>query len=93
MILKLAARGVKSIANGGMDVLMCVVCLRITPDYDFRPGNAQVDTDLIDVALLTRLPSFDNDAARYDPGRTARGHLRVLGSALQWRGKKPYDET
>jgi hypothetical protein len=67
MILKLTARGVKSVTNGGMDVLVCMLRLRITPNYDFTPGNAQVDTDLIDVALLTRLPSFDDDAAGNDP--------------------------
>src|SRR4051794_17692614 len=52
MILELAARGVKSVANGGMDVLMCVLRLRIAPNNDFTPRNAQVYTDLIDVALL-----------------------------------------
>jgi hypothetical protein len=50
-----------------MDVLMCVLRLRIAPNNDFTPRNAQVYTDLIDVALLTRLPSFDNDTARDDP--------------------------
>ena len=78
IVFELTACGVEGVANGGVDILVRVLRLGVAPDKNLAARNAQIDPDLEQIALLTRLPAFDNHPAGDNPVEKPFERLRTL---------------
>ena len=72
MVFEQPARGVESVADRDVDILVRVMSRWITPDDDLVSRNFEIDTHPKQIALLAaRVPALDNDPAGYDSVKEA----------------------
>src|SRR5665213_98184 len=77
VVLELAARRVEGIADGDENVLMRMVFGRIALDDDLSSRNGQIDSQMVQVALVATRARFHYDVAGHDPSEKA-----VKGSGM-----------
>jgi hypothetical protein len=83
MVFEQPARGVKSVVDRDVDILVRVMRRGIAPDDDLVSRNFEIDTHPKQIALLAaRVPALNNDPAGYDSVKEAfelRGTLSYSG--------------